>query len=176
MGLKTYFDFAENDYFYFVSSYNHGEVANIMGAIAQGICEKYLKHLIDEYCSLTDEERNDKHGILRTHSLTRLIKRLKDEKIDAFSIETQKLLRMINGYHHSTRYPGPDTDELGPEDIEDCYEAIKNCRTETIAFIENQKNKNQHIPLEDQIKDASNHAHSTPVNLSKNCETIDLER
>lgn len=47
MALNSYFDFAENDFQYFKASYDAGIVANMMGAMAQGICEKYMKHLID---------------------------------------------------------------------------------------------------------------------------------
>ena len=46
MALNSYFDFAENDFQYFKASYDAGIVANMMGAMAQGICEKYMKHLI----------------------------------------------------------------------------------------------------------------------------------
>lgn len=49
MALNSYFDFAENDFQYFKASYDAGIVANMMGAMAQGICEKYMKHLISEY-------------------------------------------------------------------------------------------------------------------------------
>ena len=40
MALNSYFDFAENDFRYFKASYDAGIVANMMGAMAQGICEK----------------------------------------------------------------------------------------------------------------------------------------
>ena len=49
MALSSYFDFAENDFQYFKASYEAGIVANMMGAMAQGICEKYMKHLVSEY-------------------------------------------------------------------------------------------------------------------------------
>ena len=42
MALNSYFDFAENDFQYFKASYDAGIVANMMGAMAQGICEKYI--------------------------------------------------------------------------------------------------------------------------------------
>ena len=49
MVLKTYFDFAENDYGYFWHSFEQGIVANAMAADAQEICEKYMKHVIDQW-------------------------------------------------------------------------------------------------------------------------------
>ena len=48
MDSMTYLDFAENDYKYFMHSYESGYVANNMAANAQNTVEKYLKHLICE--------------------------------------------------------------------------------------------------------------------------------
>ena len=44
MDSMTYLDFAENDYKYFMHSYESGYVANNMAANAQNTAEKYLKH------------------------------------------------------------------------------------------------------------------------------------
>ena len=50
----------------------------MMGAMAQGICEKYMKHLISEYYKPDDAmQQKDFENILRTHSLNRLMKFLK---------------------------------------------------------------------------------------------------
>lgn len=46
--LKTYFDFAENNYDFLLAAYEQGLVGNVMGAMAQETCEKYLKHIIEE--------------------------------------------------------------------------------------------------------------------------------
>ena len=35
-----------------MAAYKNGLVGNAMGAMAQETCEKYLKHLIDEYVRL----------------------------------------------------------------------------------------------------------------------------
>ena len=43
MDSMTYLDFAENDYKYFMHSYESGYVANNMAANAQNTAEKYLK-------------------------------------------------------------------------------------------------------------------------------------
>ena len=47
--LKTYFDFAENNYDFLLAAYEQGLVGNAMGAMAQETCEKYLKHIIEKY-------------------------------------------------------------------------------------------------------------------------------
>lgn len=39
MALKTYFDFAEDDYKYFMDSYNSGLVANSMGQMRRGFAK-----------------------------------------------------------------------------------------------------------------------------------------
>ena len=62
MALNSYFDFAENDFQYFKASYDAGIVANMMGAMAQGICEKYMKHLISEYYKPDDAISKRKYG------------------------------------------------------------------------------------------------------------------
>ena len=73
--LKTYYDFADNNYDFLMAAYKNGLVGNAMGAMAQETCEKYLKHLIDEYVILGDSADNAKKTeILRTHNLTKLSK------------------------------------------------------------------------------------------------------
>lgn len=107
MALNSYFDFAENDFRYFKASYDAGIVANMMGAMAQGICEKYMKHLISEYYKPDDAmQQKDFENILRTHSLNRLMKFLKANMGAEFSKNTQTHMRMIDGFYFSTRYPG----------------------------------------------------------------------
>lgn len=107
MALNSYFDFAENDFQYFKASYDAGIVANMMGAMAQGICEKYMKHLISEYYKPDDAmQQKDFENILRTHSLNRLMKFLKANMGAEFSKNTQTHMRMIDGFYFSTRYPG----------------------------------------------------------------------
>ena len=44
MAMNNYFDFAENDFQYFLHSYKSGFVANAMAADAQEICEKYINN------------------------------------------------------------------------------------------------------------------------------------
>ena len=63
MGKRmNYFDYAENDYFFYRANYEEHRIGNAMCSSAQGICERYLKHLVDIYC--TDE---DTTSVLRAH-------------------------------------------------------------------------------------------------------------
>ena len=45
--LKTYYDFADNNFNFLIAAYEQGLVGNAMGAMAQETCEKYLKHIIE---------------------------------------------------------------------------------------------------------------------------------
>ena len=135
MALNSYFDFAENDFQYFKASYDAGIVANMMGAMAQGICEKYMKHLISEYYKPDDAiQQKDFENILRTHSLNRLMKFLKGNMGAEFSKNTQTHMRMIDGFYFSTRYPGDDSIEIDGDDVEACNDAIELCRTEVLEL------------------------------------------
>ena len=134
-GLEQLFDFAENDFQYFKASYDAGIVANMMGAMAQGICEKYMKHLISEYYKPDDAiQQKDFENILRTHSLNRLMKFLKGNMGAEFSKNTQTHMRMIDGFYFSTRYPGDDSIEIDGDDVETCNDAIELCRKEVLEL------------------------------------------
>ena len=141
MALNSYFDFAENDFQYFKASYDAGIVANMMGAMAQGICEKYMKHLISEYYKPDDAiQQKDFENILRTHSLNRLMKFLKGNMGAEFSKNTQTHMRMIDGFYFSTRYPGDDSIEIDGDDVETCNDAIELCRKEVLELERKLKN------------------------------------
>ena len=96
-----------------------------MGSIAQNICERYLKHIIDLYYVPDNEEDiNRKERVLKAHSLRRLINFINRETDMQVDDETIMALRKIDGLYYSTRYPGDDSIEVDANDIEDCYDAI----------------------------------------------------
>ena len=47
MELKTYYDFALDDYQFLIELKKNGITANSIGAIAQNTCERFLKHLMN---------------------------------------------------------------------------------------------------------------------------------
>lgn len=64
--LRTYKDFADNSYQYFMFAYNSGQLFNEMGAMAQSVCEQYLKHLISEFSEPENSiENEEKERVLR---------------------------------------------------------------------------------------------------------------
>lgn len=136
--LKTYFDFAEDDFKYFMASCDAGFVANAMGALAQGICEKYLKHIIENYVKPDSyEANNERDSILRTHSLMKL-QRYLGVNLPDFTIDRTKL-RMVDGFYFTTRYPGEESIEITREDIEDCKLAIEECREKALRYIQSKR-------------------------------------
>lgn len=139
MALESYFDFAENDYDYFMKSYKAGFVANMMGAMAQGICEKYMKFLVEQYVNPENSLEEAEYGrVLHTHSLNRLMKYL-DRKGISFSKEAYRQMRIIDGYYFSARYPGEDSIELDQSDIQECACAVELCRAEVTELIRRQE-------------------------------------
>lgn len=176
MAMKTYFDFAENDYQYFMHSYNHGIVANAMAADAQEICEKYMKHMIDQYYEPKEsEDAMEAELALRTHNLVKLIHFLSDHMDVNFSKETQRDLRAINGYYFTARYPGDESVEVQKEDIEFCASAVKNCREELMEYIqqiEKELSEEQESKQEIQKNDEEI---SEQERLLKHCFEIDMK-
>lgn len=144
MQLNNYFEFADDDCKYFLEDYNKGRVANYMGAMAQNICERYMKHLVESYIQPTSrEEQLLKNSMLKTHSLNRLRKYLDDELGFQFSSKTISAIKIIDGFYFSTRYPGDDSIILDKSDIEDCAMAVQGCREEITTYI-NEKEKKIH--------------------------------
>lgn len=133
--LKTYFDFAENNYDFLLAAYEQGLVGNAMGAMAQETCEKYLKHIIEEYVVPQDLQGNAKKAeILRTHNLSKLSKYIV-QYVSDIKLNRQAL-NLINGLYFTTRYPGDESIVVEKEDIDDYIEAVKECRKSVIEFIE----------------------------------------
>lgn len=130
MGKRmNYFDFAENDYFFYRANYEEHRIGNAMCSNAQGICEKYLKHMIDIYC--TEE---DTTSVLRTHSL-RVLKKYISKKLKDFTCDWNVVLG-ADGFYFSARYPGDESFFVDEEDVEVCWKAVEEVRKSVIAYCE----------------------------------------
>lgn len=141
MALETYLDFAENDYKFFMINYRNHVIANAMGAAAQGICEKYMKHLISEFMiPKTKEELAKKQTTLRTHSLNRLSKYIMNEMGIPIPEETRAAMGIIDGFYFSTRYPGDDSIEINEDDLRHCEKAISGCRDFAMEYVKEREN------------------------------------
>lgn len=136
--LKTYYDFADNNYDFLMAAYKNGLVGNAMGAMAQEACEKYLKHLIDEYVILGDSADNAKKTeILRTHNLTKLSKYISSH-LPEVNLDRPSL-NLVNGLYFTTRYPGDESIMVEKDDLDEYIDAVKKCKNAVDEFIRSKK-------------------------------------
>ena len=139
--LVTYFDFAENDYEFFKGAYENGFVANSMAAIAQGICEKYLKYLIELD---SDHRKQQYESVMKTHNIRKLLKYIKQE-VPEFHCD-EGSIKKVDGYYFNTRYPGDESITINKEDLKECMEAVAACRKAVIEYL-----KERYIEKEDDL-------------------------
>ena len=136
--LKTYYDFADNNYDFLMAAYKNGLVGNAMGAMAQETCEKYLKHLIDEYVILGDSADNAKKTeILRTHNLTKLSKYISSH-LPEVNLDRPSL-NLVNGLYFTTRYPSDESIMVEKDDLDEYIDAVKKCKNAVDEFIRSKK-------------------------------------
>lgn len=136
--LKTYYDFADNNYDFLMAAYKNGLVGNAMGDMAQETCEKYLKHLIDEYVILGDSADNAKKTeILRTHNLTKLSKYISSH-LPEVNLDRPSL-NLVNGLYFTTRYPGDESIMVEKDDLDEYIDAVKKCKNAVDEFIRSKK-------------------------------------
>ena len=121
MELRTYYDFALDDYRFLCELKKSGITANSICAIAQNTCERFLKYLINEFIPVSEDNRQVITEILTTHSLNRF----SENRIPS---DVSELLRRINGYYFSTKYPGDDCQTLSKDNILTCFEAVEACK------------------------------------------------
>lgn len=131
----TYFDFAENEHMYLENDYKEGRVADYMGAASQNVCERYLKHIIDECMQpQTQSESEAKLNVLKTHNLIRLVKYLEQQHICHFTREERNTIATIDGFYFTTRYPGDDASSVDKADLDNCMDAMNICRDRAIEM------------------------------------------
>lgn len=141
--LKTYYDFAEDDYQYLREDYERGRVANYMAGMAQNICERYLKHVIDKYVlPETANEEYEKKEYLRKHNLNALLRYINAKTDFQISRELCKTIRGADGYYFSTRYPGDESIQIDKDVIEECMSAVETCR-DTVRYIIKKKEQEE---------------------------------
>lgn len=125
----NYYTFAEDDYLFMKQNMEEGRISNAMTSIAQNICERYLKYIIDKFCT-----SEDCTNILRTHSLKRIIRFL-DENLEDFKIDRTKVV-LADGYYFSARYPGEESFFAKEEDVKICWEAVEETKRVVDHYLE----------------------------------------
>ena len=131
MGIErqNYFDFAENDYKFFMDAYNNNYVYNGMASLAQNACEKYLKHIIEAYCNESIEQLS----VLKSHQLNKLIDFI-DSELPDFECNEDTIIK-ANGYYFASRYPGDQSFFVSEKDMKRCAEALDETRNAVKWYI-----------------------------------------
>ncbi len=124
----TYYDMAENDYEFLKEDYENGRVGNIICYSAQNICERYLKHIIDVYCT-----QEDTTTALRTHNI-RVLRSFIQTRFADFKCDWNKVL-LVNGYYYDARYPGEDALIATREDVDICWQAVEETRNAVKTYL-----------------------------------------
>ena len=143
MELKTYYDFALDDYRFLIELKKNGITANSIGAIVQNTCERFLKHLINEFIPVSESNRQSITDILITHNLNRLVSFWNQYSENKIPNVVSSKLKRINGFYFSTKYPGDDCQTLTAENISSCYEAVEACK-QVVDDIISSYNKEAH--------------------------------
>ena len=127
--LRTYKDFADDDLLHYKADCQNSIFSNAMGATAQNIAEKYLKHIIDTYAiPETEDEENRKRITLRTHNLRVLVSYItRDMGLD-MPLTLQNNLLVLDGLYFTTRYPGDNTIQLTVGDILKYLDILETCK------------------------------------------------
>lgn len=106
----------------------NGITANSIGAIAQNTCERFLKHLINEYVPVSEENRHQITDIMSSHNLNRLVFFWNRFSKNTIPSNVSAQLRKINGFYYSTKYPGDACQTLSKDNISSCYSAVESCK------------------------------------------------
>ena len=110
--MKSYKDLALYDMRSVEASYEYG-LWNKVGRESQQICEKYLKHYLQENHLLTEE-------LGKSHNLKKLLK-----VIPSYDRDVYKQLSVITGYYYETNYPGENYIELDKEMADEAIDIAK---------------------------------------------------
>lgn len=124
---KGYLKTAENDFMYLKDDYERKHFGNPFCFLCQNICERYLKYVVDEYCS--DQGITE---LLKTHSLRKLVRYIQRE-LPEFQCNWSTVLK-ADGFYFNTRYPGEDYIEVVSEDCEECWEAVIATRNAVVDY------------------------------------------
>ena len=135
MGNENYYEFAENDYEMINFLIKNEQVKNGMCSMSQGICEKYLKHIINIYVEENEENFKSYSFIMRTHNLKNICRFLK-ENLKDFDFNTNKICQ-ADGYYFSSRYPGKDSSFVDKDDIDSCWESVQYTKMIVDDYISN---------------------------------------
>lgn len=136
----NYYDFAENDYQFIIKNYENGGVWNSMCSISQKVCERFLKHLIDQYyIPESDADEIESSDVMKTHSLYKLERFLRRKMNISISDELHNALTNVNGFYFETSYPGDESYFVDSQDVETAVNAMNICKDFVNQYIKEQQ-------------------------------------
>ena len=133
--MKSYYDFAHNDYLYLKDVDTSKPTSyNSFCALSQKTCERFLKHIVDQYVRAEDiVSAKEKEDVLKTHSLRKLYTYLKQYLPD-FVID-RNVLYMADSYYFAVQYPGDNAYFATKEDVDACDLALTACKDAVAAYV-----------------------------------------
>lgn len=132
----SYLTFAENDYIWFSEQYEQGVRAPGMAALGHGICEQYLKYIIESlYPEKNADSKMQKMRILKSHELSELSDFIC--KTIGICIPENLLERLlaISDFYRTTVYPGNQSIVPTDREIEYVAETVALTRTFTYRLM-----------------------------------------
>lgn len=126
--IMNYKNIADNDYAFLSDAINKAlekqDTPLRIPSLASEVCEKYLKHIINEYCHPeSDEEMYAKEKILHSHSLRNLLDYIENAGFEVCD-ETRDQIIIIDGLYFNTHYPSEDFHRTTIKDIKDSLSAM----------------------------------------------------
>jgi len=126
--IMNYKSIADNDYAFLSDAINKAlekqDAPLRIPSLASEVCEKYLKHIINEYCNPeTDEEMFSKEKILHSHSLRNLLDYIENAGFEVCDEYRDGIIK-IDGLYFNTRYPSEDFHRTTIKDIKDSLSAM----------------------------------------------------
>ena len=134
---ENYYDFAYNDYEFVKKTHENNYVFNSMCSIAQKVCVRFLKHIIDQYyVPENEQEAAYVNDVMSTQSLRKL-ERFLVEKMDIqLAQDVHSALNEVNGFYYETSYPGDESFFVNAEDVEKAVAAMDKCKDFIDRYIE----------------------------------------
>lgn len=132
---KSYWTFAENDYQWFIDTYQTGTYYLGLVELGCSICERYCKYIIDEYyLPKTAEERNAKEYVLQSCDSLKLIRFIKGNMGLPVPEEVTQQLLIVNRLLRSP-YCSKNYSEIpGKQEIDCTAEAVETVRSFALSL------------------------------------------
>lgn len=139
-----YFYYAENDYQYWIDSFNYIDLDNIdympnaLCSNAANIVERYLKYILRYISKQLFLEEDQIYKTMRSHNLREIADMIMDLDL-SFEFDEFKL-RVLSNYYFDVRYPSENSYYIKKKDIMFCKELTEEIRNIAI-IVKNRERK-----------------------------------